>query len=474
MGTETGLGFLLSLVAFLRAELGSRWAKEEILQALADAKTVQSYLEWLRRRDQQDLIREIEGSKGDLLLELASIGKQLDEFANAVRTNAGDVEQRIRELSERIIPPILSPVSLPNRPRLSTVLLGRDRELKWLFDHDRDALLVGQPGGGKTELLHSLARAKDAKFLLSDNPEVAAAALLTRPPAVVLLDDAGLRGSLILRLRHLRIEQKLAFQIIAVCWPFEKDELQQALQVTEESVLNLEGLPRRVIAEIIKDVTTAQQVKVSDQFIRVVAKQARGKPGLAASLSLATIESSGDALLSGELLLHDLSPFLRRVAGTEGVHLLGAFACGGKIGLPVANVAKYLGKSVVDISVQAQRIALAGVLEQTGKEILCVQPSFLRSALIKTTFFPTSGVALPWEICRALIESSSDPVVGYLELVSARGFAGAAISDELLHSLATQLDDSRFWEALAELDQRNCDWVLEKKVPFQLKSNGLR
>jgi hypothetical protein len=361
MGTETGLGFLLSLVAFLRAELGSRWAKEEILRALADAKTVQSYLEWLRRRDQQDLIREIEGSKGDLLLELASLGKQLDEFANTVRTNAGDVEQRIRELSERIIPPILSPVSLPNRPRLSTVLLGRDRELKWLFDHDRDALLVGQPGGGKTELLHSLARAKDAKFLLSDNPEVAAAALLTRPPAVVLLDDAGLRGSLILRLRHLRIEQKLAFQIIAVCWPFEKDELQQALQVTEESVLNLEGLPRRVIAEIIKDVTTAQQVKVSDQFIRVVAKQARGKPGLAASLSLATIESSGDALLSGELLLHDLSPFLRRVAGTEGVHLLGAFACGGKIGLPVANVAKYLGKSVVDISVQAQRIALAGV-----------------------------------------------------------------------------------------------------------------
>lgn len=476
MGVEIGLGFLLSLVAFLRAELGSRWSKEEILRALADAKTVQAYLEWLRRRDQGDLIQEIESSKGDLLREVAAIGRQLDEFANAVRANAGEIEQRIRELNERLVPPILSPVSLPSRPRLSTNLRGRDRDLQWLLDNERDALLVGQPGAGKTELLHSLARAKNAKFLLSDNADVAAAALLAGPPAIVLVDDAGLRGSLILRLRHLRIEQGLGFQIIAVCWPFEKDELQQTLQVTEESVLTLEGLPRSVIAEIIKDVTTAQHVRVSDEFIRVVAKQARGKPGLAASLSLATIESSGEALLSGELLLHDLGPLLRRVAGTEGVHLLAAFACGGKIGLAVASVAKHLGKSIVEISVDAQHIALAGVLEQTGKETLCVQPSFLRSALIKSTFFPTDGVALSWDICKALIESSNDPVVGYLELVNARGLAGAAIHDELLRTLATQLDDLRFWEALAELDQRNCDWVLETKgaVSADIKRAALR
>ncbi len=287
MGVETGLGFLLSLVAFLRAELGGRWAKEEILRVLADAKTIQSYLEWLRRRDHQDLIREIEGSKGELLREVGTIGKQLDEFATAVGTKAGDIEQRIRELNERIAPPILSPISLPSRPRLSTPLRGRDREMRWLLANERDALLVGQPGAGKTELLHTLAHSKDAKFLLSDNPDIVTAALLAGPPAVVIVDDAGLRGALILRLRHLRIEQGLGFQIIAVCWPFEKGELQQTLQLPEESILNLEGLSRPVIAEIIKDVTTAQNVRVSDQFIRVVAKQARGKPGLAASLSLA-------------------------------------------------------------------------------------------------------------------------------------------------------------------------------------------
>ncbi len=476
MGVETGFGFLLSLIAFLRAELGGRWAKEEVLKALADAKTIQAYLEWLRRHDQQELIGEIEASKGDLLREVAAIGAQLENFASAVVKSAGDAERQIQELNEKIAPPVLSSVSLPNRRRLSTTLLGRDRELRWLIENKRDTLLVGQPGAGKTELLHSLADTKDAKFLLSDNPDVAVAALVAAPPVVVLLDDAGLRASLILRLRHLRLEQGLDFQIIAVCWPFEKDELQQTLQISDETVLSLEGLPRPVIAEIIRDVTTAKNVMVSDQFIRVVAKQARGKPGLAASLSLATIESSGEALLSGELLLQDLGPFLRRVVGGEGIHLLAAFACGGKMGLPIATVAKQFGKSIVEVSIAAQRIALAGVLEQTGKETLCVQPSFLRSALIKAAFFPTHGVALPWSTCTALIEGAKDPVEGYLELVSSRGLAGAAIEDELLRTLAKKLDDLRFWEALAELDRRNCDWVLEAKgaVSADIKRAALR
>jgi len=476
MGIETGLGLLLSLVAFLRAELGTRWGKEEILQALGDAKTIQSYLEWLRRRDQQELIRELEASKAELLREIVAIGTKLDGLANEVSKNAGDLKQRIGELNAKLVPPILSPVSLSNRPRLGTPLRGREREARWLLDNRQDALLVGQPGAGKTELLHHLAQMKDAKFLLTNNPDVAAAAMLAAPPACVMVDDAGLRTNLILRLRHLRIEHGLPFQIIAVGWPFEKEELQQTLQVSEESILNLEGLRRPVIAEIIKDVAKAQNVSVSDQFVRVVAKQARGKPGLAVSLSLATIASSGEALLSGELLLQDLSPFLRRVVGPEGVHVLAAFACGGKLGLPVTSVARHLGMPVLEVSVRAQRISLAGVLEQTGKETLCVQPSFLRSALIKATFFPTDGIALSWDICKALIESSSDPVIGYVELVDARALAGAAIDDELLRTMATQLDDVRFWNALAELDERNCEWVLEAKggVSAEIKRAALR
>lgn len=476
IGVETGLGLLLSLVTFLRAELSSRWTKEEILRVLEDAKTIQQYLEWLRRQDQENLVREIENSKGELLREIAGVGAALETFANAVRAQAGDLERRIHDLNQRLLPPVLSPLSLPTRPRLALTLRGRDRELQWLLEHDDDALVVGQPGSGKTELLHALAELRDAKFLLSDDPDVAAAALLARPPAVVIVDDAGLRGDLLLRLRHVRSEQALGFHIIAVCWPFETEEVQQTLQVREVSVLHLEGLPRPVIVEIIKDVTTAQNVRVNDEFVRVVAKQARGKPGLAASLSLATIGSSGEALLSGELLLKDLSPFVRRVVGDEAVHLLAAFACGGTIGSPVAAVAKQLGKSVLDVAVSTQRIALAGVLEQTGKATLCVQPSFLRSALIKTIFFPAEAVPLPWDVGKAVIESLEDPVVGYLEVIAARRLAGAAVDDEMLHEIATRFDEPRLWEALAELDQRNCEWVVTTKgaVSAGIKRAALR
>ncbi len=171
-----------------------------------------------------------------------------------------------------------------------------------------------------------------------------------------------------------------------------------------------------------------------------------------------------------------MAPFLRRVVGEQGVHLLSAFACGGPIGLPVATVAGHLGKSIIDVSVDAQRIALAGVLEQTGKKTLSVQPSFLRSALIKTTFFPPDGVALPWELYSRLVGGAKDPVVGFLELVSSRALAGAAIPNELLHDLARELNDLRFWEALAHLDKRNCDWVLENKgaVSADIKRAALR
>ena len=60
---------------------------------------------------------------------------------------------------------------------------------------------------------------------------------------------------------------------------------------------------------------------------------------------------------------------------------------------------------------EAERVALAGVLEQTDKESLGVQPEFLRSALLKDTFFPVNELTLPWKICHALINSAHDPIL---------------------------------------------------------------
>ena len=200
---------------------------------------------------------------------------------------------------------------------------------------------------------------------------------------------------------------------------------------------------------------------MNDQFIRVVVQQSRGMPGLAASLSMATIAAGGEALISGKILLQDLAQFLTGVAGPDTVRLLSAFACGGKNGISFQAVAEHLGKEILQVMSASERIALAGVLEQTGKETLCVQPDFLRSALLKDTFFSDTGISLPWKICEALITSAQDPVLGYLELIHARGRAGANVPFEMLREITAHVSDSRLWDAMAALDKETCEWVLE-------------
>ena len=455
MGVECGLGMLLALLTFLRSEVGGRHTKEELLRVMDAAGKTEQFREWLRQKDQADLIQQIESSKNELLSELVSLGGRLDLFASEVFKISGDMEGRFRDLNDRIRPPVLSTVSLPTRPCANITLKGRDRELGWLSGSTSDALVSGQPGSGKTELLETFATERNARFLITDDPDEAAAALLATVPAIVIVDDAGTKHDLIIRLRHLRTEHGLQFRIIGTCWPFDRQMLQQALAINAEATLDLEGLPRKVIAEIITDIATAQRVNVSDQFIRVVAKQARGMPGLAASLTLATIAATGEALVSGELLLKDLGPFLLRVAGASAIQMLGAFACGGKEGISFTVVARNLGKDVLQVMVDSQRVALAGVLEQTGSETLCIQPEFLRSALLKETFFRTDGISLPWDICDALINSSKNPVLGYLELIHARGRADAAVPTDRLREITARLNDYRLWDAMAALDPDN-------------------
>ncbi|MEP6670565.1 MAG: hypothetical protein ABJF10_15500 [Chthoniobacter sp.] len=461
IGFEFGIGTLLALLTFLRSEVGGRHNHEELLRIMNEGGKAEQFREWLRQKHQVELVQMIDSSKIELVSELASLGGSLDQFASEVLRISGDLEERFRDLNNRIRPPVLSSLSLPTRPRANVAIKGREREMKWLVESTGDILVSGQPGSGKTELLQTFAAEQTARFIITEDPDEAAAALLASHPPVVVVDDAGTKYDLIIRLRHLRAEQRLSFRIIVVCWPFDKTMLKQVLQVNDAATLDLEGLPRKTIAEIIYAIAASKRVTVNDQFVRVVAKQARGMPGLAASLSLATIDATGEALISGELLLKDLTPFLLRVAGPHAVQLLGAFACGGTKGVAFSVVAQHLGKEIVQVMVDAQRVALAGVLEQTGKETLSVQPDFLRSALLKETFFPTDKLALPWGVCEAVINSAVEPVLGYLELIHACGRAAAPVPIEHLREVTSQMGDPRLWEAMAEMDERNCEWVIE-------------
>ena len=114
-----------------------------------------------------------------------------------------------------------------------------------------------------------------------------------------------------------------------------------------------------------------------------------------------------------------------------------------------------------------QRVALAGVLEQTGKDTLCVQPDFLRGSTPEGNILSCSEIALPWNLCETLIKSSEEPALGYLELILSRGRARAAIPDQHLREICVEVNDERLWNSMAWLDESNCRWVVESFRRFQ-------
>jgi hypothetical protein len=316
-------GLLFSLVTFLRSEIAGRKSKQQILRYLEDDRTIRDYLEWLRRQDVSDLARRIDESKSEISEIVADFGDDLSRVAEKIAASAGEATAQIQVLNDRISLPVLSPVPISTRYGANVTLRGRDEELNRLRG-DKDMLVSGQPGSGKTSLLQTFAKSVGAQFILSDDADAVIAAIACQDVDTVIIDDAGPRIDLIRRVQHIREERKLGLRLIAVCWPFEAAELQQVLRLSKLQNIELAGLPRKIIAEIITDIAASKHVKPNDQFIRVVAKQARGKPGLAASLTLATIERSGEELFSGELLLKDLEGFLRRHAGDESVEVLAA------------------------------------------------------------------------------------------------------------------------------------------------------
>jgi len=458
----TAFGTLATLLAWLRSEIGDRLTKNEILRRLSQQDTVQSYCEWLRRKDQTQIINEIEGGKSELLSHLVDVAPQLSALAVQVRSFAGDLVARLDDFDARIHPPVLYPVPLETRASVAIALRGRAKEIDFLKSQSSDVLLIGQPGAGKTYLLQEFARIIPAQFLLTNEADMAISAITVACPPLVIVDDAWQRQEIIQRLRHARSTHKLPFRIIAVCWPFEKSEMQQALQIAPDKMLELERLPRTTIVEIIQEVAALRKLIVPDEFLRLLAKQARGLPGLAVSLTITAIDSSSKELVSGKILLDQLGVFMQHHVGRDASVLLAAFACGGARGIGVTQVAKSLGKDIAATKAAADRIALAGTLEQTGRDTLAVQPEFLRAALITREFFPPEGGGLGWALCEQLIVSSSEPASGYLELFRARASAGAHIDDDFLRNIAARLHDSRIWASLAWLNPHNCSWTLSR------------
>lgn len=472
MDPVTIFGLLLSVIPWLRSEVGGRKSTAEILAAVARVEDAAGrkeqalgYIAWFQKQNQQQLIAEIQSSKTELMVELESIKAQGLLLMTEVLAQSGSIRGQLDALNAAIRPPVLSPIPLPTRASENIRLRGRDTELARLNAETSDLVISGQPGTGKTWLLQEYARSSGAMFLITDSPDIAAGALAATPVPILIVDDAATKTELVRRIRHARDANGWSMRIILTCWPHELADVRSVLGVSEKAILTLNPLPRAEVAEVVRDTLKSREKIPNDPFLAMVLDQARGNPGLAALISASAVDDSLEAVLSGELLLQHVRPILNRLGRSGDIDRLAAFALSGDSGMKIAEVATALGDNRRDLHLWAQQISTAGVLHQLEKDRLAVVPRNFRAALIRDAFFPlpeSGRIPQGQEVLSALETAApSKPEFGK-ELLRAVSFADADIPTDFIRARVGAIDDRQLWSSCAWLNPEQCRWVTEQ------------
>jgi len=198
-------------------------------------------------------------------------------------------------------PSALSIMPPTRRPFLDNHLVGRDETVRWLTETEGDLLLVGQPGSGKTFLLHKVAKDCGWLFVVStDMTEVANGVRQLKPTGLVI-DDAHRDPNFLERLRYLRQQIHANVRIIANCWPGSRSDIAQRLDACQ--VRDLPLLDRDQLVEVIREVGIAGPPPLVSELVT----QAAGKPGLAVTLSRLCLQEQLEDVILGNALLQDVT-----------------------------------------------------------------------------------------------------------------------------------------------------------------------
>jgi hypothetical protein len=350
-------------------------------------------------------------------------------------------------------PPALSALPLTSRPLLTGTLIGRNDDIAWLCDMDADALVVGQPGTGKTFLLRALVERGEGLFVISDDSGRIAESLRAQEPKAVFIDDAHLKRDLLVRLLQLRAELHAGFRIVGTCWPGEQGEVATALGIPKSAVRELALLTRREIADVIQ----ASGIRGPSLLIRELIDQAKGRPGLAVTLCHLCRRDGTREIVTAGSLFEDLRHSFSQLVGPHAIPILASFSVGGARGMQMADVARVLGTSLLSLHEAVSRLAAGGVLSENRDRSLEVQPVALRHALIRAVFYGGAG-SLPIEPLVALSHAGESAIC----LIGARG-RGADVPHQLIRGLLTSCDDTRAWRAYASLGRTESQWVIEHR-----------
>jgi hypothetical protein len=273
-------------------------------------------------------------------------------------------------------------------------LIGRAEELAWLKEVQGDALLVGQPGSGKTYLHQYLAKENLCLFVVDDSLGRLADAIRDQQPSIIVVDDAHINLPLVENVDRLRAELCATYHIHLNCWPHYEERVQRILRIPNNRVRRLPPLLKREIYEII----TLAGIKGPDWLQELIISQSDGKPGLAFALA-ELCETQGVAdVWSGEAMARQLMGDLRLVRDEKERCVLAAFAVGGDVGMSFAQVSQALGLSPIDLRQITAALGAGGIIEEVREDRLQVRPPAIRPVLVGQRHFSfmiasTSGVA---------------------------------------------------------------------------------
>ena len=357
-------------------------------------------------------------------------------------------------------PPALSVVPPTTRPLLDIPLVGRTEDLEWLQSLTGDRLLVGQPGCGKTFLLHEFAKKDGGMFVVSRDRGEIAAQLREQAPHGLIVDDAHVERELLTELLQLRREMGLSFDLIACSWPGDKDRVIQTLGLAASQVHTLDLLTRDQILAVIKGVG----IFGPDALLRELVDQAEGRPGLAVTLAHLCLHGGVREVALGDALNRSISDTFGPLVGRHATELLAGFSVGGAVGMEMRIVAQLFGLPLLDVRRDMARLAAGGVVQQFPEDRLVVQPEGLRHTLVRDLFFQG---ALPLSVGPFMAEAPGTVEVART-LIGARS-RGGDVPDGLLLPLLADLEPAAPWSEYASLGLAETAYVL-RRTPTQIET----
>jgi len=358
-------------------------------------------------------------------------------------------------------PPPLSVIPLKTRPLLGNTLIGRERDIKWVEETKGDRLLVGQPGSGKTFLLHIFAKQAGGLFVIKRDCSAIAPAIRMWRPKALIVDDAHIDTKFLVELRQLREDIGASFEIIATCWPNAQEKVANSLNLPASHIHTLDLLTRDEIVEVVK----SAGIQGPLELIREIVNQAQGRPGLAVTLVYFCLNGAVQKVALGDALSGSILSTFEPLVGTKARVILAAFAIGGDSGMSIKTVAESLRQSAIDIHHIVTELASGGVItEIRHTNTLSVNPAILRFALVRDTFFkgPTSLDPI------TLIENAQDLAQVVSTLIGAK-FRGAQVPPHLLLSILEKARSEDAWNHYAWLGKDEANTVLERHPELLIK-----